>query len=57
MSEIFNSRHFASKCHIRHIRHIAQASQWQPIVLISPFSSKCHALVISRDQQAKIADT
>ena len=29
MSEIFYSRHFASKCQIR---HIARASRWQPIV-------------------------
>jgi hypothetical protein len=28
MSEIFYSRHFASKCQIR---HIARASRWQPI--------------------------
>ena len=44
------------------IRHITQASQWQPIVLIHAAIlavSDMHSSsrVITRDQQAKIADT
>ena len=55
----FNSRHFASKCHIRHNSSYG-ASIAMATYCFNPrrhFGGKCHALVISRDQQAKIADT
>ena len=62
MSEIFYSRHFASKCHIRH------NSSYNASIVMATYCFNLAAILagsvmylssrlITRDQQAKIADT
>ena len=58
----FNSRHFASKCHIRHnssySASIAMATYCFSLAAILAVSvMHSSSRVITRDQQAKIADT